>query len=177
MLGLGMFKGSENYSFEMDESCTRQVYQSCTLYISFPRAGMHNFPFNANFHTVGTPSAFSPAPGTRSRRRKWIVRTEQGAKRCDSVRGGFEELILCGEMKSGSARLVSAAFIETIPAPLRPRATSDPSGLGVPLAASLHVCAAYPPLCAHIMISLMRIKSPAWMANKLEARFSFTHQS
>lgn len=25
MLGLGMFKGSENYSFEMDESCTCQV--------------------------------------------------------------------------------------------------------------------------------------------------------
>lgn len=32
-------------------------------------------------------------------------------------------------------------------------------------------------LYTNIMISLMRIKSPAWMANKLEARFSFTHQS
>lgn len=44
MVGLRMFKGSENYSFEMDESCTCQVYQSCTLYISFPLASMHNFP-------------------------------------------------------------------------------------------------------------------------------------
>lgn len=29
----------------------------------------------------------------------------------------------------------------------------------------------------NIMIRLMRARAPVWMANKLEARFSFTHQS
>lgn len=33
------------------------------------------------------------------------------------------------------------------------------------------------PFCTNIMIGLMRAQSPVWMADKLEARFSFTHQS
>lgn len=33
------------------------------------------------------------------------------------------------------------------------------------------------PFCTNIMIRLMRAQSPVWMADKLEARFSFTHQS
>lgn len=85
MLGLRMFKGSENYSFEMDESCTCQVYQSCTLYISFPLAGMHNFPSMQISTRWERRARLARLPEHVPRRRKWIISPEQGTKQCNFV--------------------------------------------------------------------------------------------
>lgn len=163
MLGLRMFKGSENYSFEMDESCTCQVYQSCTLYISFPLAGMHNFPSMQISTRWERRARLARLPEHVPRRRKWIISPEQGTKQCnfvlrrvrgshfvrgDKVGGGGGSLRHTNSSfgwnqrrRCSAARLVSATFIKIIPAPLQPRATSNLPGLGVPLAVSLHVCA------------------------------------
>lgn len=112
MLGLRMFKGSENYSFEMDESCTCQVYQSCTLYISFPLASMHNFPSMQISTQWERRARLARLPEHVPRRRKWIISTEQGTKQCNFVCGGFEDLILCrGDKVRGVCGIQTAALV------------------------------------------------------------------
>lgn len=184
MLGLRMFKGSENYSFEMDESCTCQVYQSCTLYISFPLASMHNFP-SMQISTQRQRRARSARlPEHIPWHRKWIISTKRGTKQCNFVyRGLWISFFSWGDKVRGVCRTQTAA-----PAGIRGglrtagwgllQSPELPSNHTPPLTSPASVFRdVYPSLCANIMISLMRIRSPAWMANKLEARFSFTHQS
>lgn len=101
-----MFKGSENYSFEMDESCTCQVYQSCTLYISFPLASMHNFPSMQIFCTAAAAASSERRLARLSQEHvpwhgKWIIAPEQGTKQCNFVYGRFENFFFWGgEIKS-----------------------------------------------------------------------------
>lgn len=102
MLGLRMFKGSENYSFEMDESCTCQVYQSCTLYISFPLASMHNFPSMQISTQWQRRARLARLPEHVPWHRKWIISTEQGTKQCNFVYGGLRISFIAGRYSQRS---------------------------------------------------------------------------
>lgn len=165
-----MFKGSENYSFEMDESCTCQVYQSCTLHVSFPLASMHNFP---SMHISTRRRRARGARGARNT----FPDAENGSS--GLIREQNNAALLVGGWSRRSRRDTNPPRSRLLAAgrgglgqPELPSNSSPPltSQASAPPPASA-------PLRANIIISLMRMKSPAWRANKLEARFSFTHRS
>lgn len=143
MLGLRMFKGSENYSFEMDESCTCQVYQSCTLYISFPLASMHNFPSMQISTQWQRRARLARLPEHVPWHRKWIISTEQGTKQCNFVYGGLRISFIAGRYSQRSLQNTNSRsgwnqsrmrFIKITWAPPQSQSTLNLSGLGVPLA-------------------------------------------
>lgn len=222
MAGLWMFKGRENYSFEMDEKlylsrlpsrATLSITSPLAMCVFFLNAFFFSFPYTVKW-------AHYPLSWTRSQNkifmkvRKGWLRKKKKRKKPKQKNNGCYNIRITHILQNNlsvqnvsvwSARERGFAFSAAIQhldtdqtaclvTVVMPNYQNQPSAsLSFGMQLMIKATKSFPPahagsemlmmqricqpFCTNIMIGLMRAQSPVWMADKLEARFSFTHQS